>query len=673
MRKPLLISLFLFFCMFSQGFSVPNLDNFKFSVPNMTGYSPAQGYQFNATVTDNVAVDDVWIEHNFTGTLTNYTVSTKAGDEYYYDYGTLGAGFYYIKWYANCTAGVLNSSDWAHYYQIDKADPIPTLIADPNATITYGTNLTVTGDAITICPQEFANVSTARGGLGTGAYGVDRGPNSFSNPDNTIDGDWSTFSSIMADGNLRINYTKPSSAVNATWTVKDGTGTHDISLPSFCLNSSQVSIWIRGVNYGTMRAYCNQGGAYDDLLAYYLFYQNVDAVNFYEENITWFYEPLNSLYTNGTLVANPYSAVLGAGDYNFTWNSTGNDNYTANSTSVLVTVNKADLPISLYINGTDGDISVINSSIANFTANFTSGYSFPITLYTNLTGAMELWDAQNSPLTNYTDLSPYQARAYQAIANWTGNENYTYSQANHSLNLTYTAPAAPQQPSGGGGGSGNCYYNWTCSDWTPAKCPASGKQTRQCVNTGTCLGTLGKPLESQSCEYTSPIPKQLLDVKLTLESNRLIDSTKLTSLTTFQSFGKTPAEVNLTYTFLDSSGKQIYNETDQRTVYTELALQRKFGKLVLGAGNYSLVLVLQYVNVTEKFRQDFEVLPTEMQQAFLAEGGFGIYVLAFSFVLAFIFAFYSYQLMTKFKKDKSEIEKLESETEEPKQKQIRFK
>jgi len=618
MRKPLLISLFLFFCMFSQGFSVPNLDNFKFSVPNMTGYSPAQGYQFNATVTDNVAVDDVWIEHNFTGTLTNYTVSTKAGDEYYYDYGTLGAGFYYIKWYANCTAGVLNSSDWAHYYQIDKADPIPTLIAGPNATITYGTSVIVTGDAITICPQEFANVSTACGGLGTGSYGVDRGPNSFSDPDNAIDGDWSTFSSIMADGNLRINYTKPSFAVNATWTIKDETGTHNISLPSFCLNSSQVSIWIRGVNYGTIRAYCDQGGAYDDLLAYYLFYQNADAVNFYEENMTWFYAPLNSLYKNGTLVANPYSAVLGAGDYNFTWNNSGNENYTENSTSILVAVNKADLPISLYINGTDGDISVINSSIANFTSNFSAGYSFPITLYTNLTGVMELWDTQNSPLTNYTDLSPYQARAYQAIANWTGNENYTYSQANHSLNLTYTAPVAPQQPSGGGGGgggSGNCYYNWTCSDWTPAKCPASGKQTRQCVNTGTCLGTSGKPSESQNCEYISLIPKQLLDVVLSLENNTLSNSSDLVATVNFESFGKEPANISTTYRVFDEAGEVLYTSYGRVIVYTEKLETVYFKDLELPGGDYDLELEINYFNVTEKFKQEFSVIESSLVPA----------------------------------------------------------
>ena len=781
--------------------TIPNLDGFKFSVPNMIGYSAVRGYQFNATVTDGMAVDDVWIEHNFTGTLTNYSTS-----------GT------------------------------------------------------------TTCYQESADVSTACGGLSTGGYDLNN--DGWLNPANSIDGDWSTYLTAQTDSYLRINYTKPNGVVNVTWTLKDGGGVRNFTLPHACWNSSTVGLWVSLDHPATFRYYCNQGGAYDDKSGYYYIGES-DYVNyFYEEAMWWNISQIVNV--SSTYIYN--YGQLAAGYYQFQWWANDTSNNLNSSDIGHYQVNQSYLPPTLYINGSDADSWLYNISVANFTANFSSGNSFPITLYTNLTGTMELWDTQNSPLVNLTNLSAYPSGNYAILANWTGNENYTYSQANHSLNLQETVilakfaypadattnsthrtiefawnatfyggnavncslwdnhtgswmftqantsavinnaintlyysypidypniswsvqcydsinrmnftdgnrtlgialnrnstainmifPTSVYQNSenqvkanitdlitnlsvtfgtmsinltkadgtslkenmtydsaeslwlsgnhtfdvqglwtlvldyygedlfanstnssnvtvnvvpvgassvAGGGGSGNCYYNWTCSEWTPAKCPGSGKQTRQCVNTGTCLGTLGKPLESQSCEYTSPIPKQLLDVKLTLESNRLIDSTKLTSLTTFQSFGKTPAEVNLTYTFLDSSGKQIYNETDQRTVYTELALQRKFGKLVLGAGNYSLVLVLQYVNVTEKFRQDFEVLPTEMQQAFLAEGGFGIYVLAFSFVLAFIFAFYSYQLMTKFKKDKSEIEKLESETEEPKQKQIRFK
>jgi len=817
-RKPLLISLFLFFCMFSQGFSVPNLDNFKFSVPNMTGYSPAQGYQFNATVTDNVAVDDVWIEHNFTGTLTNYTVSTKAGDEYYYDYGTLGAGFYYIKWYANCTAGVLNSSDWAHYYQIGKADPTMTLTGS-GTTITYGTSLTVTGDAITICPQEFANVSNSCGGLGTGSYETTGSwisePYGYGNWQWALsDGNWSSRAYAENDASFYVNYSIPSFALSATWFLKDTGGVHEMAIPSDCFGQGVVRIHVRGV-YNSVGIFCLNHSSNTETGIYYRSGDNY----FYEENMTWFYAPLNSLYKNGTLVANPYSAVLAAGGYNFTWNSTGNDNYTANSTSVLVTVEKAHLPITLYIDGTDGDMSVINISIANFTANFSAGYSFPITLYTNLTGAMGLWDTQNSPFVNYTGLSPCRARAYQAIANWTGNENYTYSQANHSLNLretvilaqfaypadatanttartigfawnatyyggtaancslwdnhtgswmftqantsvivnnsinvlnysylidykniswaiqcydttnkmnftqgnrtleislnrnitaitivlstsvyqnsenqaranvsdlvtnlsvafgtmsvnltkadgisikenmTYdsneslwlsgnhtfdvlglwtlvfdyygedlfgnstnssnvTVNAVPAAvSSGGGSGGSNCYYNWTCSDWTPANCPESGKQTRQCVNSGTCRGTVGKPLESQNCSYASPIPKQLLDVVLSLESNALSNSSDLVATVSFTSFGKEPADISTTYRVFDEKGQVLYTSHGQVIVYTNKLETVYFKDLELPAGDYDLELEIDYFNVTDRFEQEFKVIGSSLVPA----------------------------------------------------------
>ena len=109
--------------------------------------------------------------------------------------------------------------------------------------------------------------------------------------------------------------------------------------------------------------------------------------------------------------------------------------------------------MTLYINGTDGDSTAYNYSVANLTANFSSSYSFNITLWTNLTGSWTLLDNEPSPITNYTDLTPYQAVNYSVIANWTGNANYTISSASHYLTLTYyTAPPAPPTGSTGGWG-----------------------------------------------------------------------------------------------------------------------------------------------------------------------------------------------------------------------------
>jgi len=237
--------------------TAPNIASWAFNVSNMTNYSSTQGYNFNATVTDTTGISYVWLEQNFTGTLTNTTASSCGGNVYCYNVSKLAAGVYYVKWYANDSSSNhnLNNSDWVHYYQ----------------------------------------------------------------------------------------------------------------------------------------------------------------------------------------------------------------------------VNKSYLPISLYINGTNGDKTLYNNSNANFTANFTTGYGFNITLYTNLTGSMILWDNRASPFSNYTVLSPYQARVYLIKANWSGNGNYTYSQANHSLtlevlygwlNISYQSPATGNSQNVNQNGTFNVTVNVTCVSGT---------------------------------------------------------------------------------------------------------------------------------------------------------------------------------------------------------------
>lgn len=124
----------------------PNIANFKVNVTTGSAYSSTQGYQFNATIIDAVSsVDDVFIEHNFTGTKTNYSVTTKNGNEYYYNYGTLGAGSYSYKWYANDTQANMNNSDPLKSYSITKATLSITLYIN-------GTD----GDR-TLCNDSYAN------------------------------------------------------------------------------------------------------------------------------------------------------------------------------------------------------------------------------------------------------------------------------------------------------------------------------------------------------------------------------------------------------------------------------------------------------------------------------------------------------------------------------------
>jgi PGF-pre-PGF domain-containing protein len=145
------------------------------------------------------------------------------------------------------------------------------------------------------------------------------------------------------------------------------------------------------------------------------------------------------------------AGTLAAGTYTYTWWANNSLLAYFNSSNQTFQVNQSYLPITLYINGTNDDSTAYNYSVANITANFSSSFSFNITLWTNLTGSWTLLDNEPSPITNNTDLTPYQAANYLVIANWTGNANYTISSASHYLTLAYYIEP-PTPPAGGTGG-----------------------------------------------------------------------------------------------------------------------------------------------------------------------------------------------------------------------------
>ncbi len=54
----------------------------------------------------------------------------------------------------------------------------------------------------------------------------------------------------------------------------------------------------------------------------------------------------------------------------------------------------------------------------------------------------------------------------------------------------------------GGTSTGNCSYNWDCTNWS--LCLSSEKQTRNCTNTGTCPDTYKAPKIEQDCIHSVP-------------------------------------------------------------------------------------------------------------------------------------------------------------------------
>ncbi|MBW2999716.1 Ig-like domain-containing protein, partial [Candidatus Woesearchaeota archaeon] len=98
----------------------PEWSNNKTIPASSSIYNPGTAYQFNVTWTDNTTVHVVLIEHNFTGTLTNYTITEHEGGEYYYNYPYMDAGTYAWRMYANDTSGYGNWTD-QFTYSVQKA------------------------------------------------------------------------------------------------------------------------------------------------------------------------------------------------------------------------------------------------------------------------------------------------------------------------------------------------------------------------------------------------------------------------------------------------------------------------------------------------------------------------------------------------------------------------
>jgi hypothetical protein len=92
----------------------------NFSYPSSPAiYEKDKKYSFNITWLDNVGIDKVLIENNFTKTLANYTANST-GSEYYFDAFDLPVGIYVYKFYANDTSGNMNYTD-QFFYIVEKA------------------------------------------------------------------------------------------------------------------------------------------------------------------------------------------------------------------------------------------------------------------------------------------------------------------------------------------------------------------------------------------------------------------------------------------------------------------------------------------------------------------------------------------------------------------------
>jgi len=136
----------------------PTYSDISYSKPNNTKYLPEANYGFQVIWRDNVGISTVLLFSNFNSS-TNLTVSRFSGHEkegvYVVNFTDIAAGTYWFIWYANDTSGNwYNTSNIT--YVIEKADnPISVYLNDVATNYTVlenGTTLNITVLAIgSIC------------------------------------------------------------------------------------------------------------------------------------------------------------------------------------------------------------------------------------------------------------------------------------------------------------------------------------------------------------------------------------------------------------------------------------------------------------------------------------------------------------------------------------------
>ncbi|MFH1472774.1 MAG: hypothetical protein ABIF85_07865, partial [Nanoarchaeota archaeon] len=103
-------------------------------------------YYFNITWADTY-INTVVIEHNFTGTLANYTAS-NISNVYSYGY-SVGGSTYQYRWYANDSAGNANSSNLWIIALSDITAPVITIVSPVNGTVLAAGTMSTTINSLT--------------------------------------------------------------------------------------------------------------------------------------------------------------------------------------------------------------------------------------------------------------------------------------------------------------------------------------------------------------------------------------------------------------------------------------------------------------------------------------------------------------------------------------------
>ncbi len=349
--------------------SPPTWSNNKTEPSSPATYSPTQQYQFNITWSDAYDIGQVLFEHNFTGTLQNYSASGNSSNEYFYNYGPLAAGSYVWRSYATDAVGhVAATPRWS--YVINKATSICNLTINPPSPQTYPVQV----NASCTCTNPEAQATLWRNGI------------NVTNENNQFVELAAGSYNYVCNVSETENYT---AATNST--------TYIINKATTILNITAQPSWT--ITYGTQtNVSCSANNA----------------------------EVTPRLYINSSEVGIPYATVHAAGSYNYTCNASATQNWTSASVSQILQVAKASSAVNLTLNGIDGNITVEAGSSVTMNATLLAGEA-ALELYED----GSLLNQGSSPLTHQKIYTA--AGLYNITALHPGSQNYTASSDTHFI------------------------------------------------------------------------------------------------------------------------------------------------------------------------------------------------------------------------------------------------
>ncbi len=443
--------------------------------PTVYGSGP---YNFSIEWQDNVAVAQVWFEFdNVNYTPTCIPAMPTADTNCSYVFTDLAAGTHAYRWYARDPSNNRNQTSLLNYV-ITQANITNFLHlalngSESNLTVIYPTTTNATGwsdlNVLSIVYNLYRNNAQVVSGdpasdirvLGAGVY----------NYVYNTTGNQNYSAGTTPIRTLTVN--QATTILNLTsipsWNVTVGTQTN----VSCSANNNEVFLTLyrnltlvaSGYNLisnvatlpvGNYTYVCNTTGSQNwtaasvtnTLIVSSLLPGDIHLwLNGTEGNLTVLYTNTSlkfnastlygnvTIYRNGSLIAGPALGYvetfnnLAAGFYEIRAQSTGDVNHSTASVTYFLTINKANSSLTLYLNGSNSDITIMEGQAVNHTAVLNVPSSGSLILYRNGTQ----FGSGNSPL---TVVSVYNNPTYYNItAFYNESENYSSASATHFITV----------------------------------------------------------------------------------------------------------------------------------------------------------------------------------------------------------------------------------------------